>query len=117
MIAALEPRLLEILQHALGLDQYGRGSAYRNHFCAGENDEPDCLALVALGYMAEHKRTELYPYYNCSVTAEGRAAIRELSPAPPKRTRSQQRYDAYLNADTGYSFKEWLMDEKERRRK
>lgn len=29
-------RQLEILQHALGLDKYGRGEYTRNHFCAVE---------------------------------------------------------------------------------
>ena len=31
----LTPRQLAILQHALGLDQYGHGTFYRNHYCAG----------------------------------------------------------------------------------
>ena len=33
-------RQLEILQHSLGVDQYGRGPQFRNHYCAGSDDEP-----------------------------------------------------------------------------
>ena len=47
----MNPRHLEILQHALGLDQYGHGKSHRNYFCAGEGDEADCRELVAAGLM------------------------------------------------------------------
>jgi hypothetical protein len=47
----LTTRQLEVLQHALGLDEYGRGEMYRNHFCAGGADEDICRSLVELGYM------------------------------------------------------------------
>ena len=106
--SSMNPRLLEILQHALGLDQYGRGAAYRNHFCAGGGDEVLCEELVAMGYMRRHRTTEVFPDANFSVTDEGRRAVREQSPAPPKLTRSQQRYRRYLDADSGLSFIEWL---------
>lgn len=102
------PRQLEILQHALGVDQYGRGPMYRNHFCAGESDEPDCRELVALGLMKEHARTSWLPYFNCSVTEEGQRVVREESPKPPKLTRSQRRYQRFLDADTGHSFGDYL---------
>ncbi len=105
----LTPRLLEILQHALGMDKYGqreRGSD-RNHFCAGGDDVADCAELVALGYMRSFRRSWL-PYFNCIVTPEGMEAVRRESPAPPKLTRSQKRYQAFLNADLGYSFGEYL---------
>lgn len=49
-------RQLQILQHALGLDQYGQGAMYRNHFVGGESE---CRPLVALGYMTEHRASEL----------------------------------------------------------
>ncbi len=64
-------RQLEILQHALGVDEYGRGQMYRNHFCAGGSDEDICRELVALGYMRTFTRSYL-PYYNCTVTDEGK---------------------------------------------
>ncbi len=38
----MTPRQLEILQHALGVDKYGQGDMYRNHFCAGGDDEAVC---------------------------------------------------------------------------
>ncbi len=98
---------LEILQHALGVDQYGRGQMYRNHFCAGGADEDTCRELVALGYMATFTRSYL-PYYNCTVTDAGKRAMITESPAPPKLTRGQQRYRKFLNADSGESFGDWL---------
>ena len=69
---------LEILQHALGVDQYGRGDMRRNHFCAGGDDVPDCAELVCLGYMRTFRRTWL-PYFNCTVTNLGKAAMLEQS--------------------------------------
>lgn len=104
----LTKRQLEILQHSLGLDQYGRGAATRNHFCAGADDEPTCRELIALGYMRQHRTTEVFPYFNCSVTKAGESAARAESPAPPKLTRSQRRYREFLRADSGMSFLEWI---------
>ena len=120
----LTPRQLEILQHALGLNKYGKcGShedprqcrdshsdlpGHRNRFCAGADDEVTCRQLVALGFMVQHPRTEWLPYYNCSVTEAGRKAVRDESPAAPRLTRSQKNYRAFLSADTGMSFLEWL---------
>ena len=104
-------RQLEILQHALGVDQYGQGPEYRNHFCAGESDEPDCRELVEMGYMQQHATTKWLPYFNCSVTRAGKAAMRADSPKPPKLTRAQRRYGDFLSADTGRSFIEWLKDQ------
>lgn len=109
----ISPRQLEILQHTLGLDEYGRGTMYRNFFCAGEDDEEMCRELVALGLMKEHRRTEAYDYYNCSVTDAGKEAIRECSPVPPKLTRSQKTYRRWLSMDNGLSFGEWLKTRKD----
>ncbi len=86
---------LGILQHALGVDQYGQGNPYRNHFCAGVADEPTCRELVAMGYMATFERSFL-PYYNCTVTEEGKAAMLRESPAAPKLTAGQKRYRHWL---------------------
>lgn len=107
---------LHILQHSLGVDKYGRGEMYRNHFCAGGSDETICRELVALGYMEtwpgadENGRVAHYPYYNCSVTEAGKAAMLAEGPKPPKLTRSQQRYRQWLDgaADAGWSFGDWL---------
>jgi hypothetical protein len=118
----MTPAQLHVLQHALGVDQYGQGGMYRNHFCAGGADETLCRELVALGYMKtwphadERGEVPGYPYYNCSVTEEGKAAMLRESPAAPKLTRSQRRYRAYLKADTGFSFREFMEMEKNRRR-
>lgn len=101
---------LQILQHSLGLDQYGQGPQYRNHFCAGGMDEEVCQSLVEAGYMQQHPTTEAYPYYNCSVTRAGKEAVLRESPKPPKLSRSQRRYREFLKADTGYGFGEWLKD-------
>ena len=101
------PRQLEILQHSLGVDKYGQGEMYRNRFCAGGDDEPICRELVALGLMQQHPTTEWLPYFNCSVTDAGKAAVKAESPKPPKLTRSQKRYRQYLAADTGMSFMEY----------
>jgi hypothetical protein len=98
---------LGILQHALGVDQYGRGEMYRNHFCAGEKDETICRELVEIGLMTTFTRSYL-PYYNCTVTEAGKAAVVSQSPNPPKLTRSQARYRNFLSADTGEPFIEWL---------
>lgn len=99
---------LEILQHALGLDKYGQGEMCRNHFCAGVRDEDVCRSLIEFGYMKQHPTTELFPYFNCSVTEAGKAAVLRESPKPPKLSRSQRRYREYLRADSGLSFREWL---------
>jgi hypothetical protein len=106
-LPALTPRQLEILQHALGVDQYGRGQFTREHFCAGDDDEPACRELVAMGYMQNFTRSWL-PDYNCIVTAAGKAAMLSASPPAPVLTRSQKRYRQYLDADSGLSFREWL---------
>lgn len=108
----LTPRQLEILQHALGVDRYGQGERYRNHFCAGATDEPACRGLVEMGHMETFTRPSL-PYYNCFVTDTGIKAMLENSQEPPKLTRAQKRYRDFLKADTGRPFMEWLKDQAE----
>lgn len=113
MSATLTERQLEILQHSLGVDRYGQGRRvdgdyYRNHFCAGGKDEETCRELVALGFMETFTRSYL-PYYNCTVTEAGKAAMLACSPKPPKLTRSQLRYRRWLDvADTGISFLDFM---------
>lgn len=104
---------LHVLQHSLGLDKYGQGEMYRNHFCAGRKDADICRELIALGYMQQHATTDWLPYFNCSVTDAGKAAVRAESPKPPKLTRSQLRYRRFLRADLGCSFREFMQIEKE----
>lgn len=102
---------LQILQHSLGVDQYGRGDQYRNHFCTGEGstDHPICNDLVERGLMKVRRKVEHYGgMVVFFVTDEGRAWMLANSPAAPKLTRSQKRYRDYCDADSGLSFGEWL---------
>jgi hypothetical protein len=92
----LTARQLEVLQHTVGVDQYGRGPKYRNYFCAGDDDETVCRELVSMGYMKQHPTTDNLPYFNCSATDDGIRAMMAESPKPPKLTRGQQRYADWL---------------------
>jgi hypothetical protein len=123
----MTPEQLQILQHALGCDRYGKNDHpechpgpehfpyYRNHFCAGGRDEETCKELVALGFMKQHQTTTWLPYFNCSVTKAGIKAMIEASPAAPKLTRSQKNYREFLRADTGMTFHEWINSARERK--
>jgi hypothetical protein len=50
-----------ILRHALGLDEQGRGRAYRNHFVTGpgSKDWDDCCTLTESGLMQKGRGGEL----------------------------------------------------------
>lgn len=102
---------LHILQHSLGVNEYGEGRQYRNHFCTGpgSNDYDNCLALVAEGLMTRNKGSEISGGDDIfCVTQKGIAHIKQHSPKPPKLTRSQQNYQDYLDADTCEKFGDWL---------
>ena len=105
---------LHILQHALGLDDHGQGSWYRNHYVcgAGHHGYEDCRALVDLGFMTERPPSELTGGDSCFVVTDaGKDAVRRESPPPPKLTRDQKRYRDWLRADSGIKFGEWLKRE------
>lgn len=108
-IAPLAPELLHILQHSLGVDEYGQGNQYRNHYVAGGVDVEHCRQLVSLGYMRERAGSVLSggdPWFN--VTPAGVDAVAFLSPpAPPPKKRSQ--WDEYLDHDSCDRFGEWLL--------
>lgn len=104
----MTPPQLQILQHALGVDQYGRGKQYRDHFAAGGEDVHTCTELISLGYIRQVATTAVFQDFNCRVTEEGKAAMLRESPKPPKLTRSQQRYRKFLDEDCGESFRTWL---------
>lgn len=110
MTPPLTPPQLHILQHALGLDQYGQGERYRNHFVAGGDDVAACEGLVDLGLMAKvavvRELTGAMPCFQ--VTPEGQTVVWQQSPVPPKLSRSKQRYRAFLDADTGERFGDWI---------
>ena len=103
---------LQILQHSIGADEYGRTSHFRNHFVAGGEDVKTCRELVALEYMYEHRPFGLSggsPWF--TVTKKGEIAVATESPnAPPpeKLTRSKRRYRAWLEAELGMTFFEFI---------
>jgi hypothetical protein len=102
---------LHILQHALGLDQYGSGRSYRRHFVTGpgSTDWESCVRLTAMGYMKRGRDGPLTGGDYCFlVTEAGRRAVRGQSPRPPKLSRAKARYRQYLNAESSLPFGEWL---------
>lgn len=104
-------RDLEILQHALGLDRYGRGEPWRNGFVTGpgSTDWDDCLRLTERGLMRDHGQWAMAPDSHLfTVTEDGIAYVHRESPSPPRLTRSQRGYREFLAADCGLSFGEWL---------
>ena len=101
---------LHILQHSLGLDEYGHGHAYRNHYVC-DSGNPDIDTLVGTGLMADRGTGELFgggAAHCYTVTPAGEAAVRSQSPNPPKLSKSAQRYREFLNEDSGMRFGEWL---------
>lgn len=105
------PNQLHILQHALGLNEYGQGESYRTHFVTGDgsDDHADCVALTVAGFMTRRSgnaATGDMDLFN--VTEAGRAQVAAQSPAPPKLTRSQRRYRDWLAADCNMTFGEWI---------
>lgn len=106
----MKPDLLHILQHSLGLDQYGDGLQFRNHFVAGGDNIARCRELVAGGYMEEGGSNALTGGMPCFfVTSAGIGAVALHSPDRPKLSRSQQRYRDYLKlADCYESFSDFL---------
>lgn len=127
----LGKRVLGILQHTLGLDEYGnsrdpgRPNGYRNHFVAskGHHDWEFLMLSIQHGLMEQHEAMVLSggsPWFN--VTSVGRAYVTQYSPKPPKLTRGQQRYQRFLRLSDVYdmSFKEfvqgrWYLPEDKRR--
>lgn len=107
----MDEKRLHVLQHALGLDQYGRGDAYRNHFVTGpgSTNYPHCTAMVQQGLMRQQAGGPITGGHDIFiVTSAGRAAVVEHSPPAPKLTRAKQRYRDYLAADSRHTFLEWL---------
>jgi hypothetical protein len=106
--------LLHILQHSLGVNQYGQGNQYRNHFVTskGSKDYDGCMELVARGLMTRRAGNALSGGDDVFfVTPAGIDYVALNSPAPPpekKLTRSQRRYRDWVRADSGLDFSEWL---------
>lgn len=123
MTAELTKHQLQILQHSLGCDEFGRSRTDRNHFMTDvdSKDGPTCLELVALGLMSNCGSVEWCGGMNLfRVTDEGGEQMRLQSPQPPpekKLTRGERRYLDYIRADCGVSFREWLGIKNVRRKK
>lgn len=95
----------------MGLDQYGEGTRYRNHFVTGDGstDWPVCQSLCQMGLMQQHGSHEIYGGDHCfTVTPAGSDAVIIHSPPRPKISRSRRRYLEWLDADCGLKFGEWL---------
>jgi len=98
---------LHILQHSLGLDQYGQGEAYRNHYVSDPN--PDLIALEKLGYLHDRgPQSMMRGNHLYQVTPAGKQCIYRESPKPPKISKGRRKYLAFLRADSGMKFGEWL---------
>lgn len=122
----MNPKLLHILQHSLGCDDYGRTSYRggnegdgcfefsRNRFVTdpGNGDGLLCVELVNLGLMKDHGAQSIAGGMHCYiVTREGVAAMKQHSPKPPKVSRSRSRYLQFLHADLGCTFAEYLKNQ------
>jgi len=116
----MDKALLHILQHSLGVDQYGQGNQYRNHFAAssGDKDFDRCQRLVEMGFMANLGQREIWGDLHCFiVTPAGVEAVAVESPRPPKLSRGQKRYREYLKiADCFENFRDFLRYDTARRR-
>jgi hypothetical protein len=109
----LTPTQLHILQHALGVDQYGQGQQYRSHFVTGpgSKDYDDCEALVTAGMMTvrrDYMGKGMLGNHCYHVTQKGSTAVAMESPPPPKIPKARRRYLAWANLDLGISFREFL---------
>lgn len=105
---------LHILQHSLGVGDYGDKPSHRSHFVAGpgSDDYDNCMALVVDGFMTRRAGTAISGGDDIfSVTAAGRdhVALNSLArPPEPKLTRSQKNYQAYRHSECCESFAEWM---------
>lgn len=96
-----------LLHHTLGLRPDHR-KPYRNHFVAGHGhrDQPDLEALVAAGLMGRSPTPKFCDPKDevFHVTEAGKALALAQLPEPPKKTAHRE----WLDADSGFSFGEWL---------
>jgi hypothetical protein len=100
---------IHILQHSLGLNQYGQGEMYRNYFATSTEgkDYRDITELVNAGLMQDHGENKIYGGMHVfSVTEKGIEYVKSESPLPPpepKMTRSQKRYKRFLEYGDGFN--------------
>lgn len=106
----LSPQQRDILLHTLGLNYDPPHD--RNRYCANIERESETTVaiagLVAKGLMAAARTINEGRDQYFYATDEGKAAARALLPPPPKRTRSQERYQRYLRLDSMMTFREFL---------
>lgn len=104
----------QIIQHTIGVDEYGREFHKRNFFgtestCA---DGKICEQLVAAGLMKWHGKSAMCDNEDqYTVTADGRRFFFSSCPTIPKtkkKTAAQKRYQEFLDADSGVPFFEWI---------
>ena len=91
--------LLQILQHSHGLDKFGRGTFYRNHFVTGEGsvDHPFCMEAVRLGLMVRHAGNALTSEMDAfTVTDQGRSYIAAYSPKVARKQRNRSTMPAQI---------------------
>lgn len=111
MNSSLSEKQLHLLQHSLGVDRHGRGHRYRNHFVTGpgSDDFAGCLGLVSAGLMRDGgPQSSMRGDHLFQVTDLGVNAMLAQSPPPAKLSRGKLRYRAWLRADCGLKFGEWL---------
>lgn len=108
----VKPQQLAILQHSLGLDQYGRGRQFRNHFVTEEgcSDHAHCVANVHAGLMTRRPGTVISGGGDIfQVTQAGVDHVALNSPKPPIQpasSRSQMRYQRFR--EYGESFDSFI---------
>ena len=105
---------LHILQHALGIDRYGQGNPFRNHFVTGTGslDWPQCNELVQRRLMSVRRNHPLSGGDDCFwVTDAGKQYVAKFSPKRPGATRNRSRKarnQRYLEYGDGFkSFLEY----------
>ncbi len=110
---------LNILRHSIGYDDAGNDrfpgarsdDERRNRFVtdATGKDGLICRVLVDMGFMVDHGPQSLAGGMNYfTVTDLGKAVVLLHKPVPRKLTRSQARYQEYLQADSGMTFIEFI---------
>lgn len=107
----MTPEQLHILQHSLGVDQFGQGNCYRDYYCVGLDNAATMASindLVARGWMRAGSKINDGRDQYFIVTQLGLSAMKGHSPKPPKISKAKQRYRDFLNADCGMSFIEYL---------
>lgn len=101
-----------ILFHSLGLDENGHGNMYRNYHCVSvEFETKELFSIREMerdGLMREGNRINDGRDQYFIVTDKGKNLARGLITPLPKLSRSQKRYRAFLDADSGATFKEYI---------